>query len=46
MLETSLLVITISTLGSSLPGPDFTPWLFNLMKYAGAAYLKLAKALI
>ncbi|WP_445375721.1 LysE family transporter [Photorhabdus tasmaniensis] len=82
MLETSLLVITISTLGMLSPGPDFflvvknairyqrpaammtvmgliaaiachmvycvaglailitaTPWLFNLMKYAGAAYL-------
>ncbi|NHB87900.1 LysE family translocator [Photorhabdus tasmaniensis] len=82
MLETSLLVITLSTLGMLSPGPDFflvvknairyqrsaammtvmgliaaiachmtycvaglailittTPWLFNLMKYAGAAYL-------
>ncbi|MCT8343874.1 LysE family transporter [Photorhabdus kleinii] len=82
MLETSLVVITISTLGMLSPGPDFflvvknairyqrsaammtvvgliaaitchmvycvaglaivittTPWLFNLMKYAGAAYL-------
>ncbi|NHB95138.1 LysE family transporter [Photorhabdus stackebrandtii] len=82
MLETSLFVITISTLGMLSPGPDFflvvknairyqrpaammtvmgliaaiachmtycvaglailittTPWLFNLMKYAGAAYL-------
>ncbi|EYU16206.1 LysE family transporter [Photorhabdus aegyptia] len=82
MLETSLIVITISTLGMLSPGPDFflvvknairyqrsaammtvmgliaaiachmvycvaglaivittTPWLFNLMKYAGAAYL-------
>ncbi|AWK40557.1 LysE family transporter [Photorhabdus laumondii subsp. laumondii] len=82
MLETSLVVIIISTLGMLSPGPDFflvvknairyqrsaammtvagliaaitchmaycvaglaivittTPWLFNLMKYAGAAYL-------
>ncbi len=82
MLETSLFVITIATLGMLSPGPDFflviknaaryrrpvalmtslgvilgvathmsycvaglavvittTPWLFNLLKYAGAAYL-------
>ncbi|KHN53272.1 LysE family transporter [Pectobacterium fontis] len=82
MLETSLFVATISTLGMLSPGPDFflviknaaryprvtalmtafgvicgvathmaycvaglavvittTPWLFNVLKYAGAAYL-------
>ncbi|MCL2894148.1 LysE family translocator [Brenneria tiliae] len=82
MLETSLFVATIATLGMLSPGPDFflviknaarypraaalmtslgvicgvathmaycvaglavvittTPWLFNLLKYAGAAYL-------
>lgn len=82
MLETTLIVITISTLGMLSPGPDFfliiknavryqraaammtalgvvigvmthmtycvaglavlittTPWLFNILKYAGAAYL-------
>lgn len=82
MLETSLLVATIATLGMLSPGPDFflivknaaryrkgaalataagvnaailvhmaycvaglavvittTPWLFNILKYAGAAYL-------
>lgn len=82
MLETSLFVATIATLGMLSPGPDFflvirnaahypraaammtafglicgvathmaycvaglavvittTPWLFNVLKYAGAAYL-------
>ncbi|KAF0814684.1 Threonine efflux protein [Andreprevotia sp. IGB-42] len=82
MLETTLIVITIATLGMLSPGPDFflvvknaaryrrsaalataagvntavlvhmaycvaglavvittTPWLFNVLKYAGAAYL-------
>ncbi|WP_409311247.1 LysE family translocator [Pectobacterium sp. B1J-3] len=82
MLETSLIIATIATLGMISPGPDFfliiknatrypriaalmtafgvicgvathmaycvaglavvittTPWLFNLLKYAGAAYL-------